>query len=667
MKKLFNVCLIVFVLFSQLASFPYNQVKAETLTGDSLFDTVEMKDATNHIIDEAKNPNNLIKIGSTIQVEYAWSIKDQQVAQEKDSTVLQIPNALKVKNDQQGNLMADQQIIGQYFVTANDNKMKIVFNDSVKDSKGVKGKIKFDTVFNPDLKPGIKAVPLTFPLGTVAKTISVPVQVDNPTSPTINSDDAKQTTKEQKNGDAQQPTEQPKDGETQQKPAEQPKDGNPQQPAKHSKDGETQQKPAEQPKDGNTQQPAEQPKNGNPQQPTEQPKDGGTQQPTENPGDNTTGQPVENPDPSPKQIKENILTSVKLTDKDGKPFNDTDNRPNPDSAANIDFTWEVLESLKVKKGDYYIFQLPEYFIVHNTITQPLVDGTRHEIGTFVVDLNGKVTMTFNEYVEDNPNIDGHLKVGTEFNKTKIKGTTEQKIPFPIKEQDVIIELDFKPNVKKSMNKKGIPDRPINTNQINWTVEMNKTKDILTNAVFQDNIPNGANLNEDSIKVYELEVDINGKTTRGAKVSKEEYTLTSSSDKLNIAFKNETKKAYQIEYATKITDESVTSFKNEAKVSSKNQGDVSANATVTVSRGTHLEKTSKYNPKTQTIEWTITFNGDQREIKQSDALLKDILDKSHKVDASSIVVKNASYDNNGKLVTGDNARYFNVKETDEGFD
>ena len=28
-------------------------------------------------------------------------------------------------------------------------------------------------------------------------------------------------------------------------------------------------------------------------------------------------------------------------------------------------------------------------------------------------------MTFNEYVEDNPNIDGHLKVGTEFNKTKI--------------------------------------------------------------------------------------------------------------------------------------------------------------------------------------------------------------------------------------------------------
>ncbi len=577
MKKLFNICLIVFVLFSQIASFPYNQVKAETLTGNSLFDTVEMKDATNHIIDEALNPKNLIQVGSTIHLEYAWSIKDQQT----DSAVLQIPNALKVKSDQQGNLMAEQQIIGQYFVKANDNKMKLVFNDQVKDSKGANGKISIDTVFNPDLKSGAKSVQLSFPLGATAKSISVPVQVDNPASPTTDKDAA--------------------------------------------------------------------------------------QQPTDNPGDNTTEQPVDNPDPSPKQITENILTGVTLTDKDGKPFNNTDNRPNPDSITKIDFTWEVLESLNVKKDDYFIFQLPEYFIVHNTITEDLIDGQGNTIGSFVVTPDGKVTMTFNEYVENYPNIAGHLNIRTEFNEVKITGTTEKQIPFPIKEKDVIVELDFKPKVKKSIDKKGVPDRPINTNQINWKVEMNKTKDKLTNAVFQDDIPNGASLNEDSIKVYYLEVDINGKTTRGAEVPKEEYEFTSSSNKLNIAFKKETNKAYEIEYATKITDESVTSFKNNAKVSSKNQKDVSANATVTVSRGTHLAKNSRYNPKTQTIEWTITFNGDQRDIKKADALLKDVLDKSHKVDKNSIVVKNASYDDAGKLVTGDNATNFTVKETDEGFD
>ncbi|PRT39072.1 SpaA isopeptide-forming pilin-related protein [Bacillus wiedmannii] len=661
MKKLFNVCLIVFVLFSQLASFPYNQVKAETLTGNSLFDTVEMKDTTNHIIDEALNPKNLIQVGSTIHLEYAWSIKDHQT----DSTVLQIPKALKVKSDKQGNLMADQQIIGQYFVTANDNKMKLVFNDQVKDSKGANGKINFDTVFNPDLKPGAKSVQLSFPLGTTAKSISVPVQVDNPASPTTNKDTAQQPTEEKKNSDAQQPAVEKKNGDAQQ-PAEEKKNNDAQQPAVEKKNGDAQQ-PAEEKKNNDAQQPVVEQKNGDAQQPAVEKKNGDAEQPTENPGDKTTEQPVENPDPSPKQITENILTGVTLTDKDGKPFNDTDNRPNPNSITQIDFTWEVLKSLNVKEGDYFTFQLPEYFIVHNTITQDLIDGKGHTIGSFVVTPDGKVTMTFNEYVEDHPDIAGHLNIRTEFNEVKITGTTEKQIPFPIKEKDVIIELDFKPKVTQSIDKKGVPDRPINTNQINWKVEMNKTKDKLTNAVFQDNIPNGASLNEDSIKVYYLEVDINGKTTRGVEVPKEEYELTSSSDKLNIAFKKETNKAYEIEYATKITDESVTTFKNNAKVTSDNQNSVSANATVTVSRGTHLEKTSKYNPKTQTIEWTITYNGDQRKIKKEAALLKDILDKDHKIDQSSIVVKNASYNDSGQIVTGDDATNFTVKETTEGFD
>ncbi|MFV8518484.1 SpaA isopeptide-forming pilin-related protein [Bacillus sp. SBS7] len=662
MKKLFNICLIVFVLFSQLASFPYNQVKAETLTSNSLFDTVEMKDAKNHIIDEALNPKNLIQVGSTIRLEYAWSIKDQQT----DSAVLQIPNALKIKSNQQGNLMADQQIIGQYFVTANDNKMKLVFNDQVKDSKGANGKINFDTVFNPDLKPGAKSVQLSFPLGTTAKSISVPVQVDSPASPTTNKDAAQQPTEEQRNGDAQQPAEEQKNGDAQQ-PAEEQKNGDAQQPTEEQKNVDAQQ-PAEEQKNGDVQQPTEEQKNGDAQQTVEEQKNNDAQQPKEkNPGDNTTEQPVENPDPSPKQITENILTGVTLTDKDGKPFNNTDNRPDPNSITQIDFTWEVLKSLNAKEGDYFTFQLPDYFIVHNTITEDLIDGTGNKIGSFVVTPDGKVTMTFNEYIDDYPNIAGHLNIRTEFNEVKITGTTEKQIPFPIKEKDVIIELDFKPKVTKSIDKKGVPDRPINTNQINWKVEMNKTKDKLTNAVFQDEIPKGTSLNEDSVKVYYLEVDINGKTTRGAEVPKEEYELTSSSDKLNIAFKKETNKAYEIEYATKITDESVTSFKNNAKVSSDNQDTVSTNATVTVSRGTHLEKTSNYNPKTQTIEWTITYNGDQRKINKEDALLKDILDKDHKIDQSSIVVKNASYNNSGQIVTGDDATNFTVKETTEGFD
>ncbi|MED0935240.1 SpaA isopeptide-forming pilin-related protein [Bacillus mobilis] len=602
MKKLFNICLIVFVLFSQFISFPYNQAKAETLKETSLFDTVEMKDATDHIIDEAKNPNNLIKIGSTIQVEYAWSIKDQQVVHANDTAVIQIPLALKVSKDLQGDLVTDQKNIGQYFITANDNKLKLIFNDQVENSKDAKGKIKVDTVFNPTLKTEEKSVQIAFPLGTLVQPITVPIQVED-----SKEDGTKQDTNKQ------------------------------------------------------VQDRVAKPATDNPEQ------DSATKPATDNPEQNLANDPAENTNSGPKQLTTNILTSVKLTDKDGKPFTE-DNRPSTDSPANIEFTWELLKSMNVKSGDYYIFDLPKHFKIYNTINSPLYDSENNPIGNFTVTKDGKVTMTFNDYVEEHPDVIGNLQLKTEFNKAEIKGTTTQEIPFPIKDKDVSITVDFKPNVQTTTNKKGLPDRPINTNEINWTVEMNKTKETLKNAVFKDSIPQGTSLNKDSIKVYYLEVDVNGNTTRGKEADPADYKIISSDgSKLEIAFKDSINKAYQIEYATKITNENVKSFQNNVTITSDNQEQQNASSTVTVSRGTHLNKTSKYDPKTQTIEWTITYNGDQKNIKKTDAFLKDIFDDTHELDANSIVVKNASYDDKGRLVTGDTVNNYTVSNKKNGFD
>ncbi|WP_142348488.1 SpaA isopeptide-forming pilin-related protein [Bacillus toyonensis] len=641
MKKLFNICLTVFVLFSQLASFPYNQVRAETLTGDSLFDTVEMKDATNHIIDEAKNPNNLIKIGSTIQVEYAWSIKDQQVVHANDTAVLQIPLALKVSKDSQGNLVADQKNIGQYFITAKDNKLKLIFNDQVETSKGAKGKIKLDTVFNPTLKTGEKSVQIAFPLGTMLHPISVPVQVE---------DSKEDVTKQDTNKQAQDPVAKPVTDNPEKNPATKPVTDNPEQD------------PAAKPVTDNPEQnPAAKPVTDNPEQ------NPAAKHATDNSEQKLASTPAENTNSGPKQITTNILTGVKLTDKDGKPFTE-DNRPSTDSPANIEFTWELLKSMNVKSGDYYIFDLPKHFKIYNTINNPLYDSENNTIGNFTVTKEGKVTMTFNDYVEEHPDLVGNLQLKTEFNKAEIKGTTTQEIPFPIKDKDVSITVDFKPNVQTATNKKGLPDRPINTNEINWTVEMNKTKDKLINAVFKDTIPQGTSLNKNSIKVYYLEVDVNGNATRGAEANLADYKITSSDgSKLEIAFKDNIDKAYQIEYTTKITDENVENFQNNVTITSDNQKQQNASSTVTVSRGTHLNKTSKYDPKTQMIEWTITYNGDQRDIKKTDAILKDVFDAAHVLDENSIVVKNASYDDKGKLVTGDAITNYTVSKKKNGFD
>ncbi|WP_142344988.1 SpaA isopeptide-forming pilin-related protein [Bacillus toyonensis] len=654
MKKLFNICLTVFVLFSQLASFPYNQVRAETLTGDSLFDTVEMKDATNHIIDEAKNPNNLIKIGSTIQVEYAWSIKDKQVVHANETAVLQIPLALKVSKDLQGDLVADQKNIGQYFITAKDNKLKLLFNDQVETSKGAKGKIKLDTVFNPTLTTGEKSVQIAFPLGTMLHPISVPVQVE---------DSKEDVTKQDTNKQAQDPVAKPVTGNPEQNPTAKPVTDNPEQnPATKPVTDNPEQNPAAKPVTDNPEQdPATKPVTDNPEQ------NPAATQATDNPEQKLASNPAENTNSGPKQITTNILTGVKLTDKDGKPFTE-DNRPSTDSPANIEFTWELLKSMNVKSGDYYIFDLPKHFKIYNTINSPLYDSESNTIGNFTVTKEGKVTMTFNDYVEEHPDLVGNLQLKTEFNKAEIKGTTTQEIPFPIKDKDVSITVDFKPNVQTATNKKGLPDRPINTNEINWTVEMNKTKDKLKNAIFKDNIPQGTSLNKDSIKVYYLEVDVNGNATRGAEADPADYKITSSDgSKLEIAFKDNIDKAYQIEYTTKITDENVENFQNNVTITSDNQKQQNASSTVTVSRGTHLNKTSKYDPKTQMIEWTITYNGDQRDIKKTDAILKDVFDAAHVLDENSIVVKNASYDDKGKLVTGDAVTNYTVSKKKNEFD
>ncbi|HGH7174678.1 TPA: SpaA isopeptide-forming pilin-related protein [Bacillus wiedmannii] len=654
MKKLFNICLIVFVLFSQFISFPYNQAKAETLKETSLFDTVEMKDATDHIIDEAKNPNNLIKIGSTIQVEYAWSIKDQKVVHANDTAVIQIPLALKVSKDLQGDLVTDQKNIGQYFITANDNKLKLIFNDQVENSKNAKGKIKVDTVFNPTLKTEEKSVQIAFPLGTLVQPITVPIQVE---------DSKEDGTKQDTNKQVQDRVAKPVTDNPEQDSATKPATDNPEQNSAT--------KPAT---DNLEQNPATKPVTDNPEQDsatkpaTDDPEQNlATKPATDNPEQKLASDPAENTNSGPKQLTTNILTSVKLTDKDGKPFTE-DNRPSTDSPANIEFTWELLKSMNVKSGDYYIFDLPKHFKIYNTINSPLYDSENNPIGNFTVTKDGKVTMTFNDYVEEHPDVVGNLQLKTEFNKTEIKGTTTQEIPFPIKDKDVSITVDFKPNVQTTTNKKGLPDRPINTNEINWTVEMNKTKETLKNAVFKDSIPQGTSLNKDSIKVYYLEVDVNGNTTRGKEADPADYKIISSDgSKLEIAFKDSINKAYQIEYATKITDENVKSFQNNVTITSDNQKQQNASSTVTVSRGTHLNKTSKYDPKTQTIEWTITYNGDQRNIKKTDALLKDIFDDTHELDENSIVVKNASYDDKGRLVTGDTVNNYTVSNKKNGFD
>ena len=238
----------------------------------------------------------------------------------------------------QGDLVTDQKNIGQYFITAKDNKLKLIFNDQVENLKDAKGKIKVDTVFNSTLKPGEKSVQIAFPLGTMVQPISVPVQVEN-----SKEDGTKQDTNKQ----AQDPVAKPVTDNPEQDPATKTVTDNPEQnpAAKTVTDNPNKTQQLKLPLI--IQNPAAKTATDNPEQNL------AAKIATDNPEQKLSSDPAENTNSGTKQITTNILTGVKLTDKDGKPFTE-DNRPSTDSPANIEFTWELLKSMNVKNGDYYI-------------------------------------------------------------------------------------------------------------------------------------------------------------------------------------------------------------------------------------------------------------------------------------------------------------------------
>ncbi|MDD1369216.1 hypothetical protein PTB13_14900, partial [Bacillus sp. MHSD17] len=101
-----------------------------------------------------------------------------------------------------------------------DNKLKLIFNDQVENSKDAKGKIKIDTVFNPTLKTGEKSVQIAFPLGTMVQPITVPVQVE---------DSKEDSTEQDTNKPVQDSATKPATDNPEQNPATKPATDNPEQ------------------------------------------------------------------------------------------------------------------------------------------------------------------------------------------------------------------------------------------------------------------------------------------------------------------------------------------------------------------------------------------------------------------------------------------------------
>jgi LPXTG-motif cell wall-anchored protein len=352
------------------------------------------------------------------------------------------------------------------------------------------------------------------------------------------------------------------------------------------------------------------------------------------------------------EIKENILTGIVLKDENGNVIHAQENpdlHPVLGSAVEISYTWALKNNHGFKAGDYFSFTLPKELAVYNDIDpQPLLFGNG-SVGTFTVTKEGKVTMTFNSEIETRSNVNGTLKLWTEFSE-KLIGSVTKEIITPIMDDRLVkIPVIFQPKQGPAIDKEGEPNTAYNAETIDWTVDFNKQLAKIDQAILKDPIQTGQALQPGSIKLYQLDVQLDGSVIQGELVDPNEYMIEKTDDSdFQLRFKTEPlRNAYRVTYTTTITNDDQTSFVNEAVLTGNNFIELKAKATVTVKRGTALAKSSTaYDAKNQTIEWAIQYNWNEKAIAKDKAVLTDYFNDTQKLVDGSVKVFRVTIDSSG---------------------
>ncbi|WP_094023949.1 SpaA isopeptide-forming pilin-related protein [Bacillus licheniformis] len=568
LKSFLVTCLALYLIFSQVVGFTLTAVAAGTSTGGSVFfDSVTIKNSEDQTVDGSKGDEPALKPGDKVTLTYEWSLKNDEEAGAENSFTVEVPKSFEFAQDAEGEVKsADQQIIGSYQVKADSNIFTVTLKSPAEGSAGAKGAIALSAKFVADMKSDTKTVTALFQLGA-GKTQQVIIPVNTGSESETAKNDPPSSEDDQSDDQSKSSGGQDQE-ETKKKAAD--AENSDSKPAASSRLAAA--------------------------------------------GSLASGG---------NQITQNILTGVTLTDEHGKPY-DKSNRADTNSPAKISITWDIPNELgkTINDGDRYEFDLPEAFIMYNDITnQPLSsDGITY--GYFSIDTKGHVVMTFNGEVKEDSNVKGTLFVNTQFNAQKIKGSTTQKIPFPVKSDTPEVTVYFKPKVSKTIDKSGTFDKGINPGQVTWTVDLNKKLDQVKNAKLQ-NFPEG--LTYRSVKVYQLDVNIDGSVSREDEVLSG-YTVDADG---NVTFDGEIDSAYRLIYVTDIDDSAKpneggnAAFRNKATFGGDNLEPASAEASVTAKYGKMIEKSSTgYKSDSQTFSWTILYNYGEKKIDESKASITD---------------------------------------------
>ncbi|MCY8689816.1 Ig-like domain-containing protein [Bacillus spizizenii] len=575
------ISLAIFFFFSQIASYTLTAQAVDVTSSDSqFFDSVTIKEGNDQVVDGAKGNEPALKPGDEVTLTYEWSLKkDKETESEQDINV-EIPKSFTFDKGAEGEIKSADQVIGSYQVPAGGSTMVVKLTTASADSPDAKGAITLSATFTADVKEDEHTIAALFQLGG-GKTQQVIIPVKKDETPDAETEEPKNDSSETA-GDQEG---------TDDKSA----------PSVSKEQKEEEQQASADTKGGDS-----------------------SKSDDSNKVSSSSQSAFKSLQTEEKQITQTILTGVTLTDENGKPY-DKGNRADTNSPVKISIDWAIPDDLgkTINAGDTYEFDLPKEFIMHNDIVNLPLSAGDTTFGTFSIDTNGHVVMTFNGEVKDSSNVKGTLVINTQFNEKKITGSTTQKIPFPVNSDTPETTVYFKPNVSKTIDKSGALDKGINPGKVTWTVDVNKKLDQVKNAKLTESLPDG--LIYRSVKVYELNVNIDGSVSRGNEVSSG-YSVDS---KGNVTFNGTIDSAYRLVYETDIDNSAKPSeggnmtLTNKAAFSGDNLEPISAEATVAAKYGKMIAKSSTgYDGESQTFSWALSYNYGEKQIDQSKASIKD---------------------------------------------
>lgn len=299
-----------------------------------------------------------------------------------------------------------------------------------------------------------------------------------------------------------------------------------------------------------------------------------------------------------------LFHNIKITDFNGDEY--TEEHPalyNDNIEIKID--WRLDNDEDISDGDYYTYQLPDYFAIHNVVVGDLVrknsNGTEDKLGTFELDKNGELKVIFNDTGKNLSERSGVINLKTEL---KLDSTLEKQVIETGIQDDEDKEISLVvPIYHSDIAKKGaITDQAT----IDWEITFNQDSKALTNVEVEDVLPEA----DFVYTVYDNEIVVNvdlydKETETWSSAAKGFYTFDEASK--TFKFHETITTPVKIYFTAKIVDTARRFFTNTATIKSSQFSEKSVSATVSYDEQEAYKRAVSYDSSKGEVSWEVAVS------------------------------------------------------------